>query len=87
MSRQSPLYSTQAFNQWTDQVCVAFPALSKPQATTLAYWSFGMVLARSCALTSVAFFLAKLLGRQMVVNFAEGPHALKRGHAQEGVAT
>ncbi|HEX9869644.1 MAG TPA: transposase [Candidatus Tectomicrobia bacterium] len=34
------------------------PALSKPQATVLALWSLGMVLARASALTAVAAFLA-----------------------------
>ena len=33
--------------------------LSKPQAMVLAWWSFGMVLARSCALTAVSHGLAK----------------------------
>src|SRR5262249_44125303 len=33
-----------------------------PQATVLALWSFGMVLARSCALTAVSHMLTK--GRQ-----------------------
>jgi hypothetical protein len=61
MSRQRTLYGKKALHQWTDAVVDAFPNLSKPQATGLAWWSFGMVLARSCALTTVAFFLAKLL--------------------------
>jgi hypothetical protein len=64
MPRQSPLYSQKALHQWTDQVTQAFPHLSKPQAIGLATWSFGMVLARSCALTTVAVFLAKLLGQK-----------------------
>ena len=38
--------------------------LSKPQATVLALWSFGMVLARSCALTAVSQFLATGMRRQ-----------------------
>jgi hypothetical protein len=38
--------------------------LSKPQATVLALWSFGMVLARSCALTAVSHLLAKGMQRQ-----------------------
>jgi len=38
--------------------------LSKPQATVLALWSLGMVLARACALTAVAAFLAVWLRRQ-----------------------
>jgi hypothetical protein len=58
MSRRAALY------RWTDEVTTAFPHLSKPQAAVLALWSFGMVLARSCALTSVALFLARLLQRK-----------------------
>jgi hypothetical protein len=37
--------------------------LSKPQATVLALWSFGMVLAQSGGMTSVAATLAPLVGR------------------------
>jgi hypothetical protein len=40
------------------------PHLSKPQATVLALWSLGMVLARSCALTAISAFLATWLGRK-----------------------
>jgi hypothetical protein len=40
------------------------PHLSKPQATVLALWSLGMVLARSCALTAVSAFLVTWLGRK-----------------------
>jgi hypothetical protein len=40
------------------------PMLSQPQATGLALWSVGMVLARSCALTAVAVFLAGWCHRQ-----------------------
>jgi hypothetical protein len=39
------------------------PHLSTPQATVLALWSLGMVLARSCALTAVSAFLAPWLRR------------------------
>jgi hypothetical protein len=38
------------------------PHLSAPQATVLALWSFGMVMAQSCGLTSVSSSLAQLLG-------------------------
>lgn len=38
--------------------------LGKPQATVLAPWSFGMVLARSCALTAVSRLLAKRIKRK-----------------------
>jgi hypothetical protein len=59
MSRQQPLY------EWIGIVATHFPHLSKPQATVLALWSFGMVLARSCALSAVALVLALLLGRKL----------------------
>jgi Transposase DDE domain len=58
MTPQPPLY------QWIDRVTSHFPHLSRPQATVLALWSFGMVLARSCALTAVAVALAPLLGHK-----------------------
>src|SRR5256712_2476379 len=38
--------------------------LSKPQASVLALWSFGMVLARSCVLTAVSHVLAKGMQRK-----------------------
>ncbi|TMC91054.1 MAG: endonuclease, partial [Chloroflexi bacterium] len=34
------------------------PKLSRPQAKVLAYWSYGMVLARSCGITLVCVALA-----------------------------
>jgi hypothetical protein len=34
------------------------PKLSRPQAKVLAYWSYGMVLARSCGITLVCAALA-----------------------------
>jgi hypothetical protein len=37
--------------------------LSKPQATVLALWSFGMVLARSCALAAVSSLLTEGMQR------------------------
>jgi hypothetical protein len=39
------------------------PVLSRAQARVLALWSYGMVLAQSCGLTSVATVLAGLLDR------------------------
>lgn len=47
-----------AVYQWTEEVTTHLPHLSKPQATVVALWSLGMVLARSCAVTAVASFLA-----------------------------
>jgi Transposase DDE domain len=57
MSRHPGLY------QWISTVTMHFPSLSRPQATVLALWSFGMILARSCALSAVAGHLAALLGQ------------------------
>jgi Transposase DDE domain len=54
----------QAVYQWTTILTTHLPHLSKPQATVLALWSVGMVLARSCALTAVAQFLAGGLERK-----------------------
>ena len=58
MSCQSAVY------QWTEVVTSHMPHLSKPQATVLALWSVGMVLARSCAVTAVSLFLAQGLERK-----------------------
>lgn len=41
------------FDQWLITIMQHLSHVSKPQATVLALWSFGMVLARSCALTAV----------------------------------
>jgi hypothetical protein len=50
--------------EWTAVIRTHLPLLSQPQATVLALWSLGMVLARSCALTAVAVFLAGWLHRK-----------------------
>jgi hypothetical protein len=55
MSRHTPLYS------WIGQVVSAFPRLSRPQATVLALYSFGAILAHRCDLNSVAVTLAALM--------------------------
>ena len=49
-------------SQWDTTVSTHLPPLSQSQATVLALWSFGMVLARSCGITSGAALLAPLLG-------------------------
>ena len=51
-------------SQWIETVAIHMPHLSNPVATVLALWSFGMVMAKSCGLTSVAGFLADLLQQQ-----------------------
>jgi hypothetical protein len=56
MPRPKPL------DQWTRQVADAFPRLSRPQATVLALYSFGMFLAGRCGLNSVGTALVPLLG-------------------------
>jgi hypothetical protein len=53
-----------AVYQWTEVVTTHLPHLSKPQATVLALWSVGMVLARSCALSAVSLVLAQGLERK-----------------------
>ena len=45
-------------DQWLTTLMQHLSHVSKPQATVLALWSFGMVLARSCALTAVRQLLA-----------------------------
>src|SRR5262249_29429749 len=47
--------------EWTIIIHTRLPSLTKPQATVLALWSLGMVLARSCALTVGSAFLATWL--------------------------
>lgn len=48
-------------SQWETTVSTHFSHLSRPQAHVLALWSYGMVLAKSCGITSVAALLADLL--------------------------
>lgn len=52
----------EALQQWTETVTQYMPHLSRPQATILALWSFGVVIARSCGLTTVSALLASILG-------------------------
>jgi hypothetical protein len=51
-------------DEWTTIIRTPRPHLRKPQATVLALWSVGMVLARACALTAVTVCLAAMLKRQ-----------------------
>ena len=50
--------------EWTITIRTHLPHLTRPQATVLALWSLGMVLARSCALSAVSAFLATWLHRK-----------------------
>jgi hypothetical protein len=39
-------------SQWAETVSIHMPHLSKPVAAVLALWSFGMVMTKSCGLTT-----------------------------------
>lgn len=54
---------THALYSWTTSVTSRFPELSRAQAATLALYSFGMALARTSGLSTVALQLALLLGQ------------------------
>src|SRR5262244_3868762 len=83
MSCHHPVY------QWTRIVTTHFPQLSKPQATVLALWSLGMVVARSCALSAVSTLLAQWLERnantvrQQLREFCYEAAAKRGVHRQE----
>src|SRR5262247_1042985 len=76
--------------EWTTIIHTRLPQLTKPQATVLALWSLGMVLARSCALTAVSAFLATWLHRheeavrQQLREFCDEAPA-KRGTARQAL--
>jgi len=58
------MFCQASFDQWFATIMQHLPHLSKPQAWGLALWSFGMVLARSCALTAVRSLLAAGMKRK-----------------------
>src|SRR5439155_22806312 len=62
--RRTPMSGHPRVTEWTTIIRTHLPHLTKPQATVLALWSLGMVLARSCALTAVSVFLATWLHRK-----------------------
>src|SRR5438132_10581529 len=64
-SRRKVMSRRKALSQWEQTVSRHLPHLSRPQAHVLALWSYGMVLAKSCGITSVAALLADLLGSSM----------------------
>ncbi|MCP5019670.1 MAG: transposase [Ketobacter sp.] len=59
--RKNTKFGIQQLDQWVLTVAEHLPQLSKPQATGLALWSFGMATVKTCALTTVKLFLAVLL--------------------------
>ena len=58
------MFCQAGFDQWLTTIMQHLSHLSKPQATVLALWSFGMVLARSCALSAVSHLLAEGMQRK-----------------------
>ena len=50
-------------SRWEAEVSSALPVLRPVQARVLAAFSFGMIVTQSCGLSTVATFLANLLGR------------------------
>jgi hypothetical protein len=52
-------------SEWTTSVSTNLPHLSKPQATVLALWSFGIAFTRTCGRSTVATFLALLLKQKV----------------------
>src|SRR6186713_1764179 len=61
---RSPMSYQQRVYQWTQIVHTHLSELSPAQATVLALWSVGMVLAQSCALSAVSAYLAAGLQRK-----------------------
>ncbi len=49
---------------WEKTVLDHMPHLSRPQALVLALWSFGIVMAQTCGLTSVAICVALIVGQK-----------------------
>src|SRR5262249_24124145 len=62
--RREAMFCQAGFDQWLTTILHHLPHLSKPPATVVAGWSFGMLLARSCALTAVRHLLAKGMHRK-----------------------
>ena len=58
------MFCQASFDQWLTTIMQHLSHLSKPQATVLALWSFGMVLAHACALSAVSHLLAQGMGRK-----------------------
>ncbi len=59
MSRQDGL------SEWMHTVSTNLPHLSKPQATVLALWSYGIAMTRCCGRGTVATLLALLLEQKI----------------------
>ena len=73
-----------ALSQWEQQVSTHLGHLSRPQAHVLALWSYGMVLAKSCGITSVAAVLAQGLGSSLGTALATIARVVLRWGGQKG---
>ena len=80
--------------QWQQTVSMYLPHLSQPQLTVLVLWSFGIVLAQACGLTTVAVTLAYVLGcPEMTIReqrrdwYRDAPHksGAKRGRKRRSL--
>jgi hypothetical protein len=54
-----------ALSDWTTEVSTQLPHLTRPYATVLALWSFGIACTRTCGRGTVATFLGLLLGQKV----------------------
>ena len=61
-SKKDKTVHIKQLKKWENTIAKQLPVLTKSQAYTLALWSFAMIIIKSCAITSVSFFLACLLG-------------------------
>ncbi len=53
---------TETIASWQAEISTHLPHLSRPQAAVLALWSYGMVVSKSCGMTSIVSLLATVLG-------------------------
>jgi hypothetical protein len=54
----------QVLSDWTRELSIRMPHLSKPQVAVLAVLSYGMVVLQKCSYTTIALWLAMLEGRK-----------------------
>jgi hypothetical protein len=52
---------TETIAYWQAEIRTHLPHLSRPQAAVLALWSYGMVLSKSCGITTIVCLLAQVL--------------------------
>jgi Transposase DDE domain len=74
-----------AIYDWVEEVVTTFdPYLSRPQATVLAFYSFGIVLAQRCGLNSVATALVPILGAAFITLRSRLQEFYQPAHAKSG---